>query len=73
MHVTGNERSKRLPPVLLVVLGVGSLLVVPLIAAPILFVAGLAWRTGPRWARITLTTAAILFGLYFFVTQPIGS
>jgi hypothetical protein len=52
------------------VAALGSLLVIPLITAPVMFIAGLAWRSGPRWARITLVTAACLFGLYFFFTQP---
>jgi hypothetical protein len=57
-------------PVVIVIAALGSLLIVPVITAPIMFVAGLAWRTGPRWARVTLVTAACLFGLYFFATNP---
>jgi hypothetical protein len=60
-------------PVLIVIIALGGLLVAPFFAAPIMFIVGFAWRSGPRWARVTLVTAACLFGAYFLMTQPVGT
>jgi hypothetical protein len=67
-----DRRASRLPAGLVVVAGVASLFVVPVIAAPVLIIGSLAWRSGPKWARITLATAAALFVVFFLVTLPAG-
>jgi hypothetical protein len=58
------------PTVLIVILAIGLLFVLPLIAVPVLLITSVAWRSGPRWARITLAAGALLFVLYFLVTSP---
>jgi protein-S-isoprenylcysteine O-methyltransferase Ste14 len=65
-----TRRGRNIIAALIVIVAVGSLLVVPLIAAPILFIFGFAWSSGPKWARVTLVTVACLFGVYFLLTQP---
>ena len=62
-----------MPAALVVVAGIASLFVVPLVATPALFIASLAWRAGPIWARTALAVAAALFVLYFLVSSPWGS
>jgi len=64
-------RASRVNAWLIVIAAVSSLLIVPVITAPIMFIAGFAWRSGPKWARATLVTAACLFGLYFLLSQPL--
>jgi hypothetical protein len=65
--------AKPLSAALVVTVGIAGVLVVgPIVAAPVLLIGGLAWRTGPRWARMALAATGTLCVLYFLLTQPWG-
>lgn len=53
-----------------VVVGVIGLFLVPILAVPAMLVAGLSWRSGPRWARLVLVAAAVVFAIYIVAAHP---
>ena len=56
--------------VLALAVSVVGLAVVPILALPAMFVAGIGWRSGPRWTRVTLVLGAILFAAYLIAVKP---
>lgn len=59
----GVLSSKRAASVAVIISVVG-LLVVPVIAMPAMLVAGFAWRSAPRWTRLSLVIGPVIFAVY---------
>jgi hypothetical protein len=53
-----------------VVVSIIGLAVIPVLTVPAMFLAGLSWRSAPRWARLTLVIGAIFFVAYAVALKP---
>ena len=65
----GALGSKRTATFAVVASGVG-LLIIPVLTIPAMLVAGIGWRSAPRWARATLLIGAVLFAAYLVTVKP---
>jgi hypothetical protein len=59
----GALSSKRAATVAVIISFVG-LLVIPVITLPAMLVAGFGWRSAPRWTRLSLVIAPVIFAVY---------
>jgi hypothetical protein len=46
-----------------------GLAVVPILAVAAMVLVGVAWKDGPRWARMTLLVGAVLYVAYAIVNK----
>jgi predicted cation transporter len=56
-------KSKR-TAILAVILSIIGLAVIPILTVPAMFLAGVRWRSAPRWTRMTLVIGAVLVVAY---------
>jgi protein-S-isoprenylcysteine O-methyltransferase Ste14 len=61
--------SKRAATIAVIVSLVG-LLVIPVITVPVMLVAGFGWRSAPRWARLLLVIAAVVYAACVLTVKP---
>jgi hypothetical protein len=59
----GALSSKRAATAAVIISFVG-LLVIPVITVPAMLVAGFAWRSAPRWTRLSLVIGPVIFAVY---------
>jgi hypothetical protein len=60
--------SKRAATAALIISVVG-LVVIPVITIPAMLVAGFSWRSAPRWARLSLVIAPVIFAVYILAIK----
>lgn len=65
----GALKSKRTATFAVIVSIIG-LAVIPVLTVPAMFLAGLSWRSAPRWTRATLVIGAIFFVAYAVALKP---
>jgi hypothetical protein len=64
----GALSSKRTATFAVVASAIG-LLVIPILTIPAMVVAGIGWRSAPRWTRVTLLIGAVLFAAYLLAAK----
>ena len=67
----GALDSKRTATAAVIIAFIG-MIVIPVLAVPAMFLAGIGWRSAPRWARLTLIIGALLFAAYLVTLKPVA-
>jgi hypothetical protein len=53
-----------------VIVSIIGLAVIPVLTVPAMFLAGVSWRSAPRWTRMTLVIGAVFFVAYAVALKP---
>lgn len=64
----GALSGKRAATVAVIISFLG-LLIIPVITVPAMLVAGFAWRSAPRWARLLLVIGAVVFTVFVLAVK----